>query len=129
MVTTWNVVDSSGWIEYFLDTRRADIFAHAIEATAHLIVPAISFYEVHRFLSRTVSPQEVEEALDVMRRGRVIELTDARAIAASKTAQAHQLAMADAVMYAAAVEFSAQFWTQDVDYKGLPLVQYNVKIV
>ena len=62
-----------------------------------------------------------------MHRGRVIELTDARAIATSKTAQTHQLTMADAVMYATAVEFNAQFCTQDADYKGLPLVQYSVK--
>jgi len=45
-----NVVDSSGWIEYFLDSPRADLFATAIEASQLLVVPVISIYEVYKFL-------------------------------------------------------------------------------
>ena len=50
-----NVVDSSGWIEYFIDTTSADNFASAIEKTTLLIVPALSFFEVHRFLIRNAA--------------------------------------------------------------------------
>jgi len=122
-----NVVDSSGWIEYFIDTPEAENFAAAIEQTSLLIVPALAFYEVHRFMSRHASPARREECLGVMRRGPIIELTAARAIAASETAQQHGLAMADAVMYSIAREFKATFWTQDVDYEGLPDVRYSAK--
>jgi predicted nucleic acid-binding protein len=45
-----NVVDSSGWIEYFLDSSRADLFAAAIESNLLLVVPVISIYEVYKFL-------------------------------------------------------------------------------
>ena len=122
-----NVVDSSGWIEYFLDTASADNFAAAIEQTDQLVVPALSFFEVHRFLSRTVSAAQRETCLDIMRRAKVVELTVQRAIAASDTAQKHRMAMADAVMYSMAREFNATFWTQDVDYKDLPGVSYHAK--
>ena len=122
-----NVVDSSGWIEYFIDTANADNFAPAIEKTALLIVPALSFFEVHRYLSRNADDERRDECLDVMRRGTVIELTTARAIAASDMAQKHRLAMADAVMYSIAREFNATFWTQDVDYKDLPGVAFHAK--
>ncbi len=122
-----NVVDSSGWIEYFIDTANADNFAPAIEKTALLIVPALSFFEVHRYLSRNADAARRDECLDVMRRGRVVELTTARAIAASDIAQKHRLAMANAVMYSIAREFNAIFWTQDVDYKDLPGVNYHAK--
>ena len=122
-----NVVDSSGWIEYFLDTASADNFAAAIEQTDQLIVPSLSFFEVHRFLSRNANAQQRDECLDIMRRGKVVELTAQRAIAASDTAQKYRLAMADAVMYSIAREFNATFWTQDVDYKDLPGVSYHVK--
>ena len=122
-----NVVDSSGWIEYFLDTASADNFAAAIEQTDQLIVPSLSFFEVHRFLIRTADAAQRETGLDIMRRGKVVELTAQRAIAASDTAQKYRLAMADAVMYSIAVEFNATFWTQDVDYKDLPGVSYHVK--
>ena len=122
-----NVVDSSGWIEYFIDTASADNFALAIEKTALLIVPALSFFEVHRFLSRNADAAHRDACLEVMRRGTVIELTAQRAIAASEAAQQHRLAIADAVVYSIAREFKATFWTQDVDYKDLPGVSYHAK--
>ena len=122
-----NVVDSSGWIEYFIDTAQADNFAAAIERTALLIVPALSFFEVHRYLSRNADPTRRDECLDLMKRGMVIELTTARAIAASEAAQKHRLALADAIMYSIAREFDATFWTQDIDYQGLPGIKYFVR--
>jgi predicted nucleic acid-binding protein len=122
-----NVVDSSGWLEYFIGTVNADNFAAALENTARLIVPALSFFEVHRYLSCNADAARRDECLDVMRRGTVVELTTARAIAASHIAQKHRLAMADAVMYSIAQEFNATFWTQDVDYKDLPGVAFHTK--
>ena len=122
-----NLVDSSGWIEYLQDTPRADLFANAIEDRIHLLVPTIALFEVHRVLSRSLPTDLVNRCLDVMRLGRVLDLTDARAIAASHIAAQHKLAMADAAMYAMAREFDASFWTQDADYQGLPGVRYQAK--
>ena len=123
-----NVVDSSGWIEYFLNSPMAAFFAPAAEDVTHLIVPSIALLEVHRFLSREFQPRDRDVCLDVMRRAQVVDLTDARAIAASTAAQKHKLAMADAIMYSIAREFKATFWTQDVDYKGLPGVRYQGRL-
>ena len=120
-------VDSSGWIEFFLGSNAGRTFKPIIEQTSELIVPALSFFEVHRYLSRNTDAQRRDECLDVMRRSTVIELTTARAIAASDIAQKHRLAMADAVMYSIAQEFNATFWTQDVDYKDLPGVSFHTK--
>jgi toxin FitB len=39
-----NVVDSSGWGEYFQDSRRADLFAPAIEPRDQLLVPVIAMH-------------------------------------------------------------------------------------
>lgn len=122
-----NVVDSSGWIEYFLNSPMAAFFAPAAEDVTHLIVPSIALLEVHRFLSRTFPPVDRDVCLDVMRRAQVVDLTATRAIAASEAAQKHKLAMADAVMYSVAREFKATFWTQDADYKGLPGVRYQAR--
>ena len=120
-------VDSSGWIEFFLGSSAGRTFKPIIEQTDQLIVPALAFFEVHRFLSRTTDAAQRETCLDIMRRSKVIELTAARAIAASDIAQKYRLAMADAVMYSIAREFNATFWTQDLDYKDLPGVSYHTK--
>lgn len=44
-----NIVDSSGWLEYFAYGPNADFFASAIEDTSELVVPSISMYEVFKW--------------------------------------------------------------------------------
>jgi predicted nucleic acid-binding protein len=122
-----NVVDSSGWIEFFRAGANGPVFKPIIEDRARLLVPTIALFEVHRVLSRSLPADLVNRCLDVMRLGRVLDFTDARAIVAAHVAALHKLAMADAAMYAMAREFGASFWTQDVDYQGLPGVRYQAK--
>ena len=122
-----NVVDSSGWIEFFRAGPNGPVFKPVIEDRHALLVPTMALYEVHKVLSRSLPPELVMRCLNVMRLGRVLELTDSRAIAASALAARHKLAMADAVMYSSALEFGASFWTQDADYQGLPAVRYCPK--
>lgn len=43
-----NVVDSSGWLEYFAEGPNAGFFTAAIEKPADLVVPTISLYEVFK---------------------------------------------------------------------------------
>ena len=122
-----NVVDSSGWIEFFLAGPSGPLFKPVIEQRDKLLVPVIALYEVHKILSRKLPAEMVASCLDVMRLGRVLDLTDRRAIAAAEVAIKHRLAMADAVMYSLALEHQATFWTQDVDYQGLPGVNFFAK--
>jgi predicted nucleic acid-binding protein len=122
-----NLVDSSGWIEFFRAGANGPVFKPVIEERARLLVPTIALFEVHRVLSRSLPADLVNRCLDVMRLGRVLDLTDARAIAAAQVAARHKLAMADAAMYAIALEHTAIFWTQDADYQGLPGVRYQAK--
>ena len=122
-----NVVDSSGWIEFFQAGGNGPVFKPVIEARDLLLVPTIALFEVHKILSRSLDEDLVTRCLDVMRLGRVLDLTDKRAIAASKVAKAHRLALADAAMFSMAQEYRATFWTQDVDYDKLPGVRYFAK--
>lgn len=122
-----HVVGSSGWIEYFQDSPRAELFAAAVEDRTHLVVPTIALFEVCKILSRSLDAAMVDTCLNVMRMGRVVDFTDARAIAAARISRAHGLALADAAMYAIAQELGATFWTQDGDCDGLPGVRYFAK--
>ena len=122
-----NVVDSSGWIEFFRAGANGPVFKPVIEDRNRLLVPTISLFEVHRVLSRSLPADLVNRCLDVMRLGRVLDFTDARAVASAHIAALHKLARADAAMYAMAREFDASFWTQDADYQGLAGVRYQAK--
>ena len=119
-----NVVDSSGWIEFFTAGASGLLFKPVIEQRDQLLVPAINIYEVYKILSRKLPAGAVLSCLDVMRQGRVLDLTDRRALAAADIAGKHKLAMADAVIYSMSREFDATLWTQDVDYEGLVGVNY-----
>jgi hypothetical protein len=58
-----NVVDSSGWLEFFAAGPNADFFASAIENIPELVIPSFSMYEVFK----RVFPQHGEdEALQVV---------------------------------------------------------------
>ena len=122
-------VDSSGWIEFFLGSNAGRTFKPIIEQTMLLVVPTVSIFEVHRFLSRTTTHAARDNAIELMNRSTVVELTTTRAVAASDVAQERRLAMADAIIYSIAREFNATFGTQDVDYKDLPGVSYHAKDV
>ncbi len=122
-----NVVDSSGWIEFFQAGANGPIFKPVIEDRAHLLVPTISLFEVHRVLSRKLPSELVTACLDAMRLGTVLDLSERRAIVAAETAARHKLALADAAMYSMALEHGASLWTQDAGYQGLPSVRYFAK--
>ena len=123
-----NIVDASGWIEFFLAGTNGPKFKPVIENTSELLVSSVNMYEVHRVLSRKLPIELRDMCLEVMRRAPVIELNDDRAIAASELSLKHGLAMADAAMYAIALEHKAVLWTQDADYQGLKGVKYFPKI-
>lgn len=127
-MTPLNVVDSSGWIEFFLAGTNGPHFKPVIEQRPALLVPVIALFEVHKVLSRKLPADVVSACLDVMRLGRVLDITAARAVAGADVALRHKLAMGDALMYSLALEHGATLWTQDVDYRGLPGVQFFPKV-
>ena len=47
-----NLVDSSGWIEFFTDGPNAEMFAGPIADTSRLVVSTVSHYEVFRVVLR-----------------------------------------------------------------------------
>ncbi len=122
-----NVVDSSGWIEYLLDTPRAALFADAIEDEAHLLVPSINGYEVYTHIARVASGAQASGAMALLARGRAVHWTAERAVQTADIAARHKLALADAMVYACVLEHQATLWTQDVDYFGLSRVNYFPK--
>ena len=120
-----NVVDSSGWLEYFADGPNAGFFAPAIEATDRLIVPSISLYEVFKKLLIDRNEQAALQVVAQMQRGSLIELDSGLALEAARISVAHKLPMADSLILATARSVGATLWTQDRDFEGLEGVEYR----
>ncbi len=122
-----NVVDSSGWLEYFADDRNAVFFAGAIEATAELLVPSISLYEVFKRVMQQRGEGDALQAIALMQQGQVIDLSSSLSLTAARLSLEHRLPMADSLILATAKAHSATLWTQDSDFEGIPGVEYQAK--
>ncbi len=122
-----NVVDSSGWLEYFVDDPNADFFAPAIENTQELIVPAIIVYEVFKRVCQQRGEGDALQAAAYMLQGRVVVLDSPLAIRAAKISLEFGLPMADSIISATAVAHGATLWTQDDDFKSIEGVKYIEK--
>ena len=117
------VLDSSCWLEFLMDTPRADTFAAPILVPETLIVPVITIYEVFKKISREVSQEVASYAVALMRRGQVVEL-DLQLCLDGAT---NGLPLADSLIYATAQSRNATLWTQDAHFDGLPGVRYFPK--
>jgi predicted nucleic acid-binding protein len=122
-----NVVDSSGWLEYFANGPNADFFAPAIEDTGNLIVPSISIFEVFKRVLQQGGESDALQAAALMQQGRVVNLDVFIALEAAKVSNDHKLPLADSVILATAQAHNAVLWTQDAEFNGLPSVQYKPK--
>lgn len=122
-----NVVDSSGWLEYFADGPNANFFAPAIEQVDELLVPTISIYEVFKRVLQQRGETAALQATSVMLQGRAIDLDSTLAIRAAKLSATLQIPMADSIMLATAHAYQAMLWTQDADFKNIDGVRYVEK--
>lgn len=119
-----NIVDSSGWLEYFAEGRNASFFQEAIEDTEQLIVATLSLYEVFKRVLQQRDESQALRAVGFMQLGRVVDLTSTLALHAAKLSAELQTPMADSIMLATAREFNAVLWTQDADFEGLDDVEF-----
>ena len=122
-----NLVDSSGWLEYFADGKNASFFAPAIENTKLLLVSSINCYEVFKRIAQQRDENAAMQAIAVMQEGVVVDVTSDLAIVAAKIALDLKLPLADSVILATARMNQAIVWTQDSDFDGVADVKYVSK--
>ena len=122
-----NVVDSSGWLEYFADGPNAAFFAPPIEDTTELLVPSVSLYEVFKRVLQQRDETEALKAAALMQQGSVIDLSTQISLSAARISIAESLPMADSIILATARIHNAALWTQDSDFRSIAGVKYTVK--
>ena len=58
-----NIIDSSGWLEYFSDGPNAKHYLPPLNDLSSLIVPVITIYEVFKVVLRGCSENEALQAV------------------------------------------------------------------
>jgi len=122
-----NLVDSSGWLEYFANSKNSDFFAPAIEDTERLIVSTINLYEVFKKILQQRDENSAFQAIALMQQGKVVDVDSSISLISAKQSIDLKLPMADSIILATANVFSARLWTQDSDFKDIPGIKYIQK--
>jgi predicted nucleic acid-binding protein len=122
-----NVVDSSGWLEYFAGGANASFFAPAIKEPDTLVVPTICMYEVFKRLLVQHGEESALQVVGIMSLGIIADLTREIAVNAAAISSELKIAMADSIILATTRAYEATLWTQDADFHGTDGVQYIEK--
>ena len=122
-----NLVDSSGWLEYFTDGKNAKFFAKPLESSKKLIVPTISLFEVFKKVLQQRGEEQALQAVVLMQKGEIIPLDAALSLSAVRLSLDLKLPMADSIILATAKAYNAILWTQDQDFKDVEGVEYIEK--
>lgn len=120
-----NVVDTSGWVEFFFGGMNAAYFANPIEKVELLLTPTICLYEVFKKVNQVADEARALQAIAQMKQGRVVAVDETIALKAASISLKHKLPMADSFIYATVQIFAATLWTQDDHFKDLPRVNYR----
>ena len=123
-----NIVDSSGWLEFFADGPNADDFSVPLSDTEILIVPSITVFEIFKVVLRERDEDSALSAVSLMRQGRIVDLSFELSIQAAKLSHEFRISMADSIILTTAYTYDATVWTQDSDFKGFQNVKYFPKI-
>ncbi|WKZ47017.1 MAG: type II toxin-antitoxin system VapC family toxin [Anaerolineales bacterium] len=122
-----HVLDSSGWLEYFVNGANARIFAAPAQDIENLIVPAICVYEVFKRVLIAFGEDDALDTIGQMSLGKVVDMDRNTAIHAARLSVELKLAMADSMILATAQLHNATLWTQDEHFKDLDGVKYVQK--
>ena len=123
-----NLVDSSGWLEYFINGKNVEYFVPVIENTSELIVSVINLYEVYKKILSEKDDNAAIQAIALMQQPNVVDVTEPISILAARLSIDLKIPMADSIIYATAKMHNAIIWTQDSDFKNLEGVKYFRKV-
>lgn len=122
-----NLVDSSGWFEYFLNSPNARYFVPIIENTDELIVSPINYYEIYKRVLHEFGADEANRAVGFLNQGTIIEISTSISLQAAELSKKYQLPMADSLLLSTAYAKEAILWTLDSHFKDIPDVRYFEK--
>ncbi len=116
------LVDSSGWIEFFSQGPRVLKYSSYLKDLSKIVTPTIVVYEVYKKIKKDRTEEEALLAVSLMKKTTLIPLEESIALLAADLSLKYSLPMADAMVYATAIEKNAELITSDSHFKDLEKV-------
>ncbi len=118
------LIDSSVWIEFFTDALLASHCSKYFKDPAKIITPSIVLYEVYKKVKKERTEEDALLVVSLINKTTVISLNESIALLAADVSLKYALPMADAIVYATALENNCTVVTGDVHFKGLDMVVF-----
>lgn len=118
------LIDSSGWIEFFTDGPLSGEYAKYLKSPEKIKTPTVVLYEVYKKIKREKTEEEALVAVSLLNRTELISLTESIALLAADMSLQYSLPMADAIVYATALEEGCKVVTSDMHFSRLNEVIY-----
>ena len=96
------LLDSSGWIEFFVGGPLAERYATYLTPRYQIITPTVVLYEVYKKIKRERGEETALLVTARLNATHVVHLSESIAYLAADLSLRHGLAMADAIVYATA---------------------------
>lgn len=116
------LIDSSGWIQFFTDGPLATQYAKYTKNLTKSVTPTIVLYEVYKKIKRERTEEEALLAASLINKTTVINLSVSIALLAADLSLKYSIPMADAIVYATALEENCKVVTSDTHFRGLDSV-------
>ncbi|HEY4068852.1 MAG TPA: type II toxin-antitoxin system VapC family toxin [Burkholderiaceae bacterium] len=118
------VVDTSAWVEWLIGSAWGKRMAAEFPRPERCIVPTIVQLELSKWLLREADEERADSVIAHAQTCVVVPLDTNIALLAAELHRRHQLATADAIVYATAQSQRAELLTCDAHFAGLPGVAY-----
>jgi predicted nucleic acid-binding protein len=120
MATSLCVVDTSAWIEWLTGSALGKQLGEQFPDKPQCVVPTIVQLELSKWLVRELGEEQSDQVIAYTQKCIVVPLDTHIALLAADLHREHQLATADAIVYATARQRRAGLLTCDAHFKGLP---------
>lgn len=114
------VIDSSGWIEFFIAGPKAASYSKYLKNPENLLTPTIVLYEVYKKVKRERGEETAKACVAQIEKTHVAPLDQVLALRAADLSLQYSLPMADAFVLATAHSAGAELITSDSDFQGIP---------
>ncbi len=118
------VVDSSGWMHYFMNGDLAESYAQHLSKPDRVLTPTVILYEVFKKIQREYGREEASVAAAEIEKTQLVPFSSQMAYHAADISSQYHLSLADSMIYATAHFYGAKLVTSDADFKDLPNVVF-----
>ena len=120
-MTGYKLLDSSIWVDYFVNGKHKDI----IEIEEKLLLATISIIEIKNKLHKLkISLKDIKEKMEFIKKQSIFVVLDENiAEKASELVISKHIPIADAIIYISALENDSELITLDNDFRGLDKVK------